>query len=189
MVKSVLFCAFLLVTCWHLLSSDQPMSKSLFCTQPPSRINFLATFRCFFSPLVLFFFRKRARAGSSHIPFFNSSYSCFAAHFFQRADLACFKSIFITSCGQTYLMSTLTCPAKVQVSHCGHLMPKSRISHITAPAVLSLVSTPEPRKPGSSQLLFVLLAIFQSTSLLPKSESSHCRELFFHFKAKCFQDQ
>ena len=50
---------------WHLLTSDQPMSNSLFCVQPPSKKIFLSTLRCFsvqFSPT---FFRKRAGPGSS----------------------------------------------------------------------------------------------------------------------------
>ena len=34
--------------------------------------------------------------------------------------LACFNSIFLTSCGQTPPMSTATCPSNTKVFHCGH---------------------------------------------------------------------
>ena len=49
---------------------------------------------------------------------------------------AYFMSIFFTSFGQTCLMSTCTCPSKVNVCHCGHFMPRSRVSHMTAPTSL-----------------------------------------------------
>ena len=47
------------------LSSDQPMSKSHFCTQPPSRTNILPTCRCISVQSSFVFLRSRARAGSS----------------------------------------------------------------------------------------------------------------------------
>ena len=141
-----------------MLSFDQPMSKSLSYSQPPSRNNFLATLRCLSVHSSFVLLRNRARAGSSQIPSFNSSYSCFAAHFFQNADLPCSKNRFLTSFGQTNLMSTLTCPSKVQMCHRGRFMPKSRVSHITALASpLSLpFSVTDNLRPFSQLLLFKL---------------------------------
>ena len=81
------------------------------------------------SPLFLRLLRSTARTGSGQIPSFNSSYSCFAAHFFQKTDLACCTSIFFTSFGQTYLMSILASPSNMNVCHCGHFIPRSRVSH------------------------------------------------------------
>ena len=46
------------------------------------------------------------------------------------------KSIFLSSCGRTTLMSTATCSSNSQVCHCGILMPRSRVSHMTAHAGL-----------------------------------------------------
>ena len=40
---------------------------------------------------------------------------------------------FFTSCGQATLMSTATCPSNGKMSQHGHLMPKPRVSHMTAP--------------------------------------------------------
>ena len=60
------------------------------------------------------------RRGSYHTPSFKTPHSCLAVHFFQQAILACFSSIFFTSCGQTTLMSTATCPSNSKVQHSGH---------------------------------------------------------------------
>ena len=61
----MLFCAFFFVHLWHLFSSDQPVSKSRFGTQPPSTKNFLATSRCFSVHSSFVFLSSIARAGSS----------------------------------------------------------------------------------------------------------------------------
>ena len=82
-VKPALFCAFLLVT-GLTFTLIRPMSKSLCCTQPPSKNNCLATFRCFSVQSSFVFLLSNAKASSSQIPSVNSSYSCFAAHFFQQ---------------------------------------------------------------------------------------------------------
>ena len=78
----------------HWLVSDQPTSNSLFCVHPTSKKIFLATSRCFSVQFSFTFLRKRASPGSSHAPSFNSSYPCFAAHFFQYTDRALHTSIF-----------------------------------------------------------------------------------------------
>ena len=64
------------------------MSNSLFCVQPSSRKIFLATLRYVTVLSSLSFLHKRAGACSIHTPSFRSSYSCFAAHFFQYTDRA-----------------------------------------------------------------------------------------------------
>ena len=136
------------------------MSKTFFCT--PSNTNFLATFRCLSLQFSFVFLRSKARAGSSQIPSSNSSYSCFPAHFFQLTVLACCTSIFFTAFGHTCLMSMLTSPSTIKACPCGHLMPKSLVSHIAATAG-PLASTFGLKEPDSSKLLCVQLAIFQST--------------------------
>ena len=130
-------CAFLCLPPWDKLGIYFRMSKSLFCTRTLSRNNFLATFRCFSVHSSFVFFRSRAKAGSSQIPSINSSFSCFPAHILQQFDLACPNNIFFTSFGQTCLVSTLTCPSKIRVCHCGHLMPKFLVSHMTAASHLT----------------------------------------------------
>ena len=40
-----------------------------------------------------------------------------------------FRSISFTVCGQTALMSTVSCPSDIKVCHCGHLMPESGPAH------------------------------------------------------------
>ena len=122
-----------------------PMSKCLFCAHPHSKKIFLATLRCFSVQSSLTFFRKRARAGSSHTPSFSSSCSCFAAHFYQYTDRAACTGIFLTSLGHTNLMAILVSSLKINVCQCGHFIPRSRVSHITAPAGLSPVSTQDQK--------------------------------------------
>ena len=118
----------------QVFSSDQPMSNNLFCTQPPSTTNFLITFWCLSVQTSLVLPLSIAWIGSRHTPSFTSLCSCFAAHFFQQTILACLQSIFFTSFVQTTHMCPATCPSNSKVCHCGHVMPKSRVLHTTAPA-------------------------------------------------------
>ena len=97
---------------------------------------------------------------------------CFAVHFFQYADRALCTSIFLTSLGHTNLMSILVSSLNVNVCQCGHLIPRSRVSHITAPASPLPVSTSELLELAASTLLFVHDAIFLSRLLLPNTEWS-----------------
>ena len=71
---------------------------------------------------------------SSHTPSFHSSHLLWLPISSNETNLACFRSIFFTSCRQTTLMSTATGPSNNKVRHCGHLMPRSRVSHMNAPA-------------------------------------------------------
>ena len=110
----------------HVLSSDQPILHVLFCTHPPSTTSFLITLRflSFHTSLV----PSRSKdwiSPSSHTPSFNSSHSCFAAHFLDKTKLTCFSSIFSTSCGQTTLIPTATCASNSKVCHCDHWRPRS----------------------------------------------------------------
>ena len=58
------------------------------------------------------------------------------------------------------------CPSDIRMCHCGHLMPKTRVSHITAPA--GPLTTSETRKSASSRLLSALWPSFPSKFLLPQ---------------------
>ena len=107
------------------LSMTQPMSKSLFCTHPPSTKFFLATFRCF--PSTLPSSSYATRQGTSN---------------------------FFTSSGHTYLMAFLKSPSKIKVCQCGHLMPRSRPHTSPLLLELSLASTFGLPEPGLTKLIF-----------------------------------
>ena len=153
------------------------MSKSSFCVQPPSRSNFLATCRCFSIQSSFVFFQSWSQPGNL-LQFFTLVLRC------TLLPVVCPGLL------QKHLLHVLwaviiSCPLlfALQVYHCGHLMPKSRVSH------LSLVSTSEePEEPDSTMILFVLQAFSSPYPFCP-SLSSHNRELFFHFKAKGFHEQ
>ena len=113
------------------------MSYDLFCTHPPSRLAF-------------------SSHGGPHIVGLLTPHSldCLQSHSlsFQRLTLVLCRPFlptdhsgllqkhFFTSCGQTTLMSTATCPSKSRVCHCDHLMPRSRVSRTTAPGRTSHLS-------------------------------------------------
>ena len=82
------------------------MSKSLFCTQPISRTNFLATCRCFSVHSSFVFFHSRAEPAPAKCPpsilHIHASLPTFSNGFI----LACCRRMFFTSCGQTSLIST-----------------------------------------------------------------------------------
>ena len=127
----------------------------------------------------LFSFATKPRVGSSQMPSINSSCSCFAANFFQETVLACFRSIFFTSFGQTYFMCTCSCPSNIKVCHCGHFMPKSRVSHRT-----------------NNSCKCSRLSPCLNLRDLPSHPHSFCpylrghsRELFLHLKTAHFQEQ
>ena len=115
------------------------------------------------------FFRSKAGSGSSQIPSFSSSFSCFAAHFLEQVDLACPNNIFFTSFGQTYLMSTLTRPSKIRCvplrpcyvqvagfepdssSKSSHFFPHQHLKNLLHPRFFSLcapVADPNSFCPG-----------------------------------------
>ena len=108
----------------------QPVSYILFRTLP-STTSFLNTSRCFSVTLHWLFLRSMAWTGSSQTPPFNSSHACLAAHFFQQTIMACFRSIFLTSSGQTTFVSTTTCSSKIKACQCRRLIPRFRVSHTT----------------------------------------------------------
>ena len=169
------------------------MSKSLFCTQPPSRQKILATFLCFSVHSSFVFFRSKTRAGSNHIPSFpsfNSSCSCFAAHFFQWADLVRFNGIFSTSFGQTYLMSTLVCPSNIKgVPKWPFDAQSTGLAHHPSCWTSRLPPRLDFKKPDSSHLFFGSTGHVRIHTPFCPSLNSHSRELFFHFQAKCFQEK
>ena len=55
----------------------QSMSENLLCTQPPYTTNFRITLRCVSVHSSFIFLCNKACIGSSQIPSFNSSHSCF----------------------------------------------------------------------------------------------------------------
>ena len=63
----------------------------------------------------MFSHKTQACIGSNSTPSFNSSHSCFAAHFIQQTILACFSSIFFTSCP-----SPSAHPHSFRPEECGH---------------------------------------------------------------------
>ena len=107
----------------------------------------------------------RALATPSH-----KSVACFAAHFFQHTDRALCTSIFLTSFGHTYLVSSFISSPKTSVCQYGHLCLDhgSRTSLLLQ--VLLLASTSELLEPVSSKLLFVRDTIFWSRRFLPITE-------------------
>ena len=134
--------------------------------------------------------RSNASADSSQIPSLNSSYSCFAAHFFRWVDLACFKSIFYTSFGQTYLMSTFTCLLKnhgvplwpFYVQTTGLTQNSTRRSSHLSPR-LNLENLHHPR-------FFLFCVPFANPRPFCPSPSCHGRKkLLFHFKTINFQEE
>ena len=128
-------CASPLLHPCHFFSSDQLISHNLFSA--PNLIPrqaFASHYGAHLSILHYLFLRNITWIGSIQTLSFSFSHSCLAAHFFQYAILACLRCILFTSCGQTSFMSSATCPSKIKVFQCGHMMPKSRVSHRTAPA-------------------------------------------------------
>ena len=145
------------------------MSKSLFCVHAPSQKIFLATLRCFSVQLSFTLFRKRASPGSSHAPSFNSSFSCFATHFFKKTERALCTSIFLTSFGHK---SRVNCYLTSEDQRVPIPPFYSQVTGLTTSLLLqalSPVSTFGPPGPASSMLLFA--------RLLPKTEQPWWRAL------------
>ena len=134
-IHTVLLCAFFLASASTLRFVRPTISHNLLCTNPSSTTSFLVTIRCLSVHASSVFLRSIAWMGSSHSPSFNTSRSCLAAHSsFQQTILACFKKHFSHSAGKKHLYPPPTVLKKRKVCHCDHLMPRSRVSHITAPA-------------------------------------------------------
>ena len=122
----------------------------------------------------LAFLLSIACTGPSHTPSFSSSHSSLDAHSSHRTFLDCCKSIFFTSCGHTALMSTSTSSSNLKECHCGHVMPRSSVSHLAAPAgpltcIYSL--TPSHVFPG----LLLLFPPLQSVSPALACPQAGCR--------------
>ena len=103
---------------------------------------------------------------------------------FQQVVLACVKSIFFTSFGQTYLMCTCTCPSNVKVplwplnaqitgftQNSSHLSPCLNLKDMLSPC-------------------FILLCVpFTSPNSFYPSLRGHSSKLLFYFKTIHFQEQ
>ena len=109
------------------------MSYNLFCTHPPSTISFLATFGVYPSIRHWSFFSK-AWIGSSHTPSFSSSHSCYARPFLARDHDGLFqKHLFhILRANHPHVHRLLL--FRQQSVPLWHWTPRSRVSHLTAPA-------------------------------------------------------
>ena len=113
---------------------------------------------------------------------FNSSHSCVAVHLLQKTILACSSSILFTSCGQTTLMSTATCPSNSKVCHCSHWMPKSRVFvHDCSCKSCYLFPSLHLKDLLRPCLLLLLFYICSSTRLPPKNNLQEKRQR----EAKC----
>ena len=110
-VEPLLFCTFLLLTSLTL-TVVRPSNIEYFFLRPASFQNDLPChISMLFSPISFFSFH------SHHgLPWFKPCsplyYSCLAAHFFQYTDRALCTSIFLTSFGHTYLMSSFVSSQK-----------------------------------------------------------------------------
>ena len=136
------------------------MSYNLFCTHPPSKTSFRITLQCLSvhvsDPAILLYSIPHTRV--------------WFAYFLQKVVLTCCRSIFFTSRGHH-------CPSNNNVCHCGHLMPRSRVSHTTAPA------NPHVR---TSKICF-LHASFCSVNHLPiHTPSAHACLMYSFWKIRFF---
>ena len=118
----------------HFFSSDQPLSYNLF--GPPNLLprhasRHMSMHVCLAS---MVFLRSKAWIGASHTPSFSSSHSCRADRFFQYIILALPQKHLFHTCVQTTLMSNTTFAKNSKAYQCGHSIPKSQVSHTTAPA-------------------------------------------------------
>ena len=147
------------------------MSKSLFCVQLSFQEDLPGHIAMLFSPVLLHFLSLEGYPWFKPCSLFNSSYSCLAAHSFHYTDRALCTSIFLTSFGQTYLMSIVISSLKTSVCASTAISYPSHDFH-TSPLLqaLSPISTSEPHEFASSKILFVRLAIFLSILLLPNTE-------------------
>ena len=134
MVKPVLFCAFLLVTC-VALTFIRPTNDVELLLHPASFQNhFSGHVSMLFSPLVL---RLLGLQGQSPLqpnillPFFILML-CFPLLPIDSPGLLQdhFLHIFWANISHVNFLS----PSNIKVCHYGHLLPRSRVSHITAPA-------------------------------------------------------
>ena len=99
------------------------------------------------------------------------------------------QHLFLTSFGHTNLMSTFISSLNINVCHCGNFFPRSRVSHITAPAStltcfprLNLSNLPHPG-------FFLLVTPFSCSCSFCPVLSSHGGEFFFYFKAVRLHEQ
>ena len=111
-----------------------PLSASLWDLAPDLQEEFSGNVSVFFSPIFLRLFAHQSQSRLQPNTLLQFSHSCFAAHFFQKTFPACCKSMFFTSFGQANLISMLLSPSNIKVCQKSDLIPRSRVSHITAPA-------------------------------------------------------
>ena len=116
----------------HVFWSDQPMSYNLFSIQSPSKAS-SSHFGACLSNL-----RWSAFEGQLRLALATLFPSTLHTHALlpmssSRPSWSVSETSF-SSCGQTTLMSTATCPSNSKVCHCSLLMSRSRVSRPTATA-------------------------------------------------------
>ena len=112
----------------HFFSSGQPLSYNLFCTPTSFHDQLPRHMSVLLCPPVV---GLSSQHGLNFLQLLTLVLDC---PFLLVDHLGSLQEHFFTSCGQTTLMSTATCSSNSKVCHCGHLMPRSRVSHMTAPA-------------------------------------------------------
>ena len=111
----------------RFISSDQQMSYILFCAHPHSTTNFLVTCRCFSVHISLVFLRSMAWIGFSRTLVFSCSVLSIDISFFQLHLLRILRA------NHSRVHRHLPFKKRGEC-HCGHVMPMSLVSHMTAPA-------------------------------------------------------
>ena len=131
MVETVFFSAFLLVTSLTF-TFIRPTNVEQSLLHPASFQNqFSCNVSMFFSPIFLRLLAQQCQPDTI-LQFFIFMRCCPLLPI--RLFWPCCNSIFFTSLGQTYLISIFISSLKTSVCQYGQKIPKSWVSHITAPA-------------------------------------------------------
>ena len=111
---------------WLLISFPQGQRYNhtevvyLLCTQTASTTSFRFTLRC-----LSVHASSKPELDPAKLLLSTPHILVWLRTFSDRPLWLVFRSISFTVCGQTALMSTVSCPSDIKVSHCGHLMPES----------------------------------------------------------------
>ena len=159
--------------------------KDSFASNLLPRRSFWPHYIAFRSNSPFAFFRKRARAGSSHAPSFSSSCSCFAAHLFHTL-IGPWHLFNVTWAHKYHVNSCLTAeyqcvpkrPLNTQITgfthHCS-----CRSSYLSPH--LNFLNLPHPR-------FFSFVMSFSCPNSFCPILCGHGRKLLLYFKAICFHE-
>ena len=115
---------------WLLISFPQRQGNHhtevvyLLCTQTASTTSFRFTLRC-----LSVHASSKPELDPAKLLLSTPHTLVWLPTFSDRPLWLVFRSISFTFCGQTALMSTVSCPSDIKVCHCGHLMPESGPAH------------------------------------------------------------